>query len=220
MNRELLEKPFDPAQIKQREGTFGNILDYVEAHAVIQRLNDAFEGNWSFEVVKHEIVEDEVVVLGKLAADGLAKMQFGNSRITKVEEDGTVVSMGDDFKAAATDSMKKCATLLGVGLHLYGENHKTGISPKNYPESKGKTPGQQGKIPMGGNYTQEKSLRLTNKQLATIFSIGKGKGLSNKDIKSKTIEVFNKQPEFLTKREASTIIKELIGLSVVEGGDE
>lgn len=220
MNRELLEKPFDPAQIKQREGTFGNTLDYVEAHAVIQRRNDAFEGNWSFEIVKHEIVEEEVVVLGKLAAEGLAKMQFGNARITKVEEDGTIVSMGDDLKAAATDSMKKCATLLGVGLHLYGENSKTGFSPKKNPDQKGKIFSQQGKISPEGNPNQEKSSRLTNKQLATIFSIGKSKGLSNKDIKGKAIEVFNKQPEFLTKREASTLIKELIGLSVVEGWDE
>jgi hypothetical protein len=213
MNRELLEKPFDPDQIKQREGTYGNTLDYVEAHAVIQRLNDAFEGNWSFEVIKHEIVEEEVVVLGKLSAEGLAKMQFGNARITKAEEDGAIVSMGDDFKAAATDSMKKCATLFGVGLHLYGENSKTVISPRNHPGSTGKTPGE-------GKIYPEESSRLTNKQLATIFSIGKGKGLSNKDIKAKAIEVFNKQPEFLTKREASTLIKELIGLSVVEGRDE
>jgi hypothetical protein len=220
MNRELLEKPFDPAQIKQREGSFGNTLDYVEAHAVIQRLNDAFEGNWSFEIVKHEIVENEVVVLGRLAAEGLAKMQFGNARITKDEGEGTVISMGDDFKAAATDSMKKCATLLGVGLHLYGENGKTGISPKNGPVSKEKTSGQAAKVSQGGNPNQEKSSRLTNKQLTTIFSIGKGKGLSNKDIKAKAIEVFNKQPEFLTKGEASTLIKELFGLSVVEGRDE
>jgi hypothetical protein len=213
MNRELLEKPFGPAQIKQREGSFGNTLDYVEAHAVIQRLNDAFEGNWSFEIIKHEILEEEVVVLGKLAAEGLAKMQFGNSRITKVKKDGTLVSMGDDFKAAATDSMKKCATLLGVGLHLYGENSKAGTSPK-------KNPGQHEKITLKGTFNSEDPTRLTNKLLATIFSIGKSKGLSNKDIKAKAIEVFNKQPEFLTKREASTLIKELIGLSVVEGQDE
>ncbi len=38
MNRELLEKPFDPSQIKQREGNFGKKLDYIEGHAVIQRL--------------------------------------------------------------------------------------------------------------------------------------------------------------------------------------
>ena len=43
MKRDILEKPFDPAQIKQRVGTYGNILDYVEGHSVIQRLNDAFD---------------------------------------------------------------------------------------------------------------------------------------------------------------------------------
>ena len=59
MNRELLEKHFEPGQIKQRVGTFGNMLDYVEGHAVIQRLNDAFDGNWSFEIVKNEILEDK-----------------------------------------------------------------------------------------------------------------------------------------------------------------
>ena len=48
MNRELLEKPFDPNQIKQREGNFGKTLDYIEGHSVIQRLNDAFDANWSF----------------------------------------------------------------------------------------------------------------------------------------------------------------------------
>ena len=43
MNRELLEKPFAPEQIKQREGNFGKTLDYIEGHAIIQRLNDAFD---------------------------------------------------------------------------------------------------------------------------------------------------------------------------------
>jgi recombination DNA repair RAD52 pathway protein len=43
MNREILEKPFGPEQIKQREGNFGKMLDYIEGHAVIQRLNDAFD---------------------------------------------------------------------------------------------------------------------------------------------------------------------------------
>ena len=35
MNRELLEKPFDPNQIKQREGNFGKMLDYVEGYSII-----------------------------------------------------------------------------------------------------------------------------------------------------------------------------------------
>jgi len=34
MNREILEKSFGPEQIKQREGNFGKMLDYIEGHAV------------------------------------------------------------------------------------------------------------------------------------------------------------------------------------------
>ena len=49
MNRDLLEKPFEPAQIKQRKGRNGPV-DYVEGHLVIARLNEAFAGQWSFEI--------------------------------------------------------------------------------------------------------------------------------------------------------------------------
>jgi hypothetical protein len=49
--------------------------------------------------------------------------------------------------------------------------------------------------------------RLTNRQLAAIFAIGKSKGLQNKDIKEQALEMFNKNPNFLTKAEASTMIE-------------
>ena len=78
MNRALLERPFEPAQIRQRKGRNG-MLDYVEGHSVIARLNEALDGAWSFEVTHHEVREDEVVVLGKLSAEGIAKMQFGDA---------------------------------------------------------------------------------------------------------------------------------------------
>jgi hypothetical protein len=39
--------------------------------------------------------------------------------ITKAKETGEIISLADDLKAAATDALKKAATLLGVGLHLY-----------------------------------------------------------------------------------------------------
>jgi recombination DNA repair RAD52 pathway protein len=34
MNRNILEQPFGPEQIKQREGNFGKMLDYIEGHSV------------------------------------------------------------------------------------------------------------------------------------------------------------------------------------------
>ena len=55
MNRELLEKSFAPEQIKQRDGNFGRTLDYVEGHAVIQRLNEAFYAQFSKQVRHDEL---------------------------------------------------------------------------------------------------------------------------------------------------------------------
>ena len=97
-------------------------MDYVEASAVIHRLNEAFEAEWMFEILDHHIYEKEVVILGKLTAQGIAKCQFGKSKITRTKETKAEVSIGDDLKAAATDAIKKCATLFGIGLHLYFEN--------------------------------------------------------------------------------------------------
>jgi hypothetical protein len=199
MNRELLEQPFEKTLIKQRKGYNGNILDYVEGPTVIQRLNDAFDGQWTFEVVRHQILDNEIVVLGKFTADGIIKMQYGASQITKSKDDNTPICIGDDMKAAATDALKKTATLLGVGLRLYrNDNPLVTNLPK--PENKA---AEEPEKPANGNG------RLTNKQLSCIFAIAKSKGMQNKDIKALTIEQFNKQPEFLTKSEASSFIKEL-----------
>ena len=128
MNRDLLEKPFEPAQIKQRKGRNGPV-DYVEGHLVIARLNEAFAGQWSFEIVRHDILEDrdEILVLGKLSAEGVVKMQFGVAQITRDKETKAIISLGDDVKAAGTDALKKCATFLGVGLHLYGKRPRAAV---------------------------------------------------------------------------------------------
>ena len=61
------------------------------------------------------------MVIGRLSAEGNTKMGFGGSQVTRERESGTPLSLGDGLKAASTDSLKKCATLLGVGLHLYAD---------------------------------------------------------------------------------------------------
>ena len=114
----------------------------MEAHAVIQRLNDAFDGQWSFEVLTQENNGNQVMVLGKLTADGVSKTQFGCSSITTNSKTGEVISLADDWKAAASDSLKKTASLFGIGLHLYGagkeeqrqEQKGKGMSEKSKPK--------------------------------------------------------------------------------------
>lgn len=198
MNRELLEKPFDPGQIKQREGNFGKSLDYIEGHSVIQRLNDAFEAKWSFSILKHEILKetDEVVVLGELRSGNVIKTQFGSSCITRNRETGDSISLADDFKAAATDSLKKCATLLGVGLSLYN----------------GEKPGRQNNGANGGNRHSGNggngngNGRLTSKQYEYLVRLNNNLGKSRSALDTHCLEAFGTVAQYLSKADASALI--------------
>jgi len=113
--RELLEKEFDSTLIKKRKGRNNLILDYLETATVIRRLNEAFQSDWSFKILAHGVDTEAraVWVLGEITAMGLVKQQFGAKDIYEKS------SLGDNLKSAASDCLKKCATLFGVGLHLY-----------------------------------------------------------------------------------------------------
>jgi len=209
MNRPLLEKAFESKNVKQRQGSFGNTLDYVEGHAVVGRLNEAFEANWTFELSNHWILKetDEVLVLGKLTAEGITKMAFGSKQIARNKDTKAIISLGDDLKAASTDALKKAASLLGVGLYLYStpKAKATVESPNGQPKGgNGEKKEEESRPGNGRNAT-----RLTNKQLSAIFAIGKSKTISNKDLKAKAQSMFNKNLDFLSKEEASSFIKNL-----------
>src|SRR2546428_3571898 len=210
MNRDLLEKPFAPEQIKRRQGMNGDVLDYIEGCAVIQRLNECFNAEWIFEVQEHRVYDDEVVVLGKLTAQGVSKSQFGKSRITRSRKDNSIISIGDDLKAAATDCLKKCATLFGIGLQLYFDAPQTSNGKvQNNGNAASHDNGEQ----HSGNpeATSADTGRLTAKQLSAIFALAKAKGWSNKQVRDFAQEMFGKLPDFLNKREASAGIPQFVG---------
>jgi len=213
MNRELLEKPFEPSQIKQREGNFGKTLDYIEGHAVIQRLNDAFESEWSFSILKNDVLKetDEVIVLGELRAANVVKTQFGSSKITRAKGSGEPISLADDYKAAATDCLKKCATMLGVGLHLYNSDKAPAGRPENggsgsrQPYQKPNTPEGNGDR-KGGNGDGG---RITNKQLGYIVNLGKSLKMNSKDLDEEALKAFGSKLAYLTVKDASAFIDHL-----------
>ena len=228
MNRQLLEKPFEPAQIRQRKGRNG-MLDYVEGHSVIHRLNEALDGAWSFEIMQHEIREDEVLVLAKLTAEGITKMNFGVSQVTRERDSGALISLGDDLKAAATDSLKKCATFFGVGLHLYAEKPLAGRAPVARsvpgPPTPMSAPRPPAKVPVNGtrpgNGGPPGNGRPTNghangsitpRQLDAIWKVGQAKGLDPNAVEHMSLRVFNRKPEALTHEEGAALIKELSNL--------
>ncbi len=212
MNRQILEKPFDQNQIKQREGHFGKMLDYIEGHAVIQRLNDAFEADWSFTIIRHEILKetDEVIVLGELKAGNVVKMQFGSSRITRARESGDIISLADDLKAAATDAVKKAATLLGVGLHLYRNDLPQAGNLEPAHKNNGINPKSNGN---GGNGSSNNNNngngRLSSKQYNYILTLAKDRNITRSELNSQCLEAFNVVLEHISKQDASSMIEGL-----------
>ena len=216
MNRSLLEKPFELEQIRRRQGRNG-LLDYVEGHSVIQRLNDALDGGWSFEITHHEVREEEVIVLGKLTAEAITKMAFGTSQVTRERESRELVSLGDDLKAASTDALKKCATFLGVGLHLYADKPLNGSAPRASHAGNWRPPGAERPVasatPTGPGPTNgHRPEGATERQLETILKLGRARGLATADLDGMSTRAFGCRPGQLNRAEASTIIKELTNL--------
>jgi len=133
MDMKALEKAFDRKFVKKLQG-----FEYLEVHAVIQRLNDVDKDDWQFELLELMVDAEEIVQFGRLgrkseSGEWIWRSQCGSKKITYRTEtvDGKKVAgphvpenrvdYGNDFKAAASDCLKKCATLWGVGLYLYGE---------------------------------------------------------------------------------------------------
>jgi hypothetical protein len=193
VKKDVLTRPFAPEQIRSRPGQGGKSLSYVETHAVIARLNEAADFDWSFEVEKHDVLAEEVIVLGKLTIDGITKMAFGGSSVTR-DNAGNEVSLADDLKAATSDAIKKAASLFGIGLELYGGT-PAGSAPRS----------EERRAPRVDD-------RLTSRQLAALQSACRRKGWSNDHLSTLVDERFGKNtPQTLTRSEASSLISELTG---------
>jgi hypothetical protein len=195
MNRELLTRPFAPEQIRQRAGHHGKTVSYVDVTAVIQRLNEACDA-WSFEIVSHQMEGDEVIVLGKLTADGVVKTAFGGASIT-TDQQGRVVSLADDYKAASSDALKKAASLLGVALEMYGGQGNAASTTSTNPR------------PVRGS-PEAVADRVTTKQLSALHSIFRRRGMSRTDVTALVTQRTGKSGlEQMSRAEASSLISEL-----------
>src|SRR5690349_5216978 len=117
-----LSAPFDVTYTDTRGGVE---LTYVTGEQVCSRLNQVLGvGGWSFRVLSHDVnpEADEAWALGEIVAEiegkTVTRQQFGSQKIKRSRTSGTPLDIGFDLKGAATDAMKKCASLLGVGLYL------------------------------------------------------------------------------------------------------
>lgn len=117
-----------PAEhIYKRPGKGGQVFQYVTGNYVEKVLNFVFAWNWDFEIVEHGKEGNQVWVKGKLTVksqkgETITKSQFGRADIKFMKGSTTqMVDFGNDLKAATTDSLKKCASLLGIASDIYGK---------------------------------------------------------------------------------------------------
>ena len=54
----------------------------------------------------------------------VVKEQYGTHSYARSKETNEIISRGDTMKASATDALKKTASLLGVGIHLYSQGDR------------------------------------------------------------------------------------------------
>jgi hypothetical protein len=111
-------------------------LTYVSGEQVVRRLNEVLGvGGWSFRVLGHDInpEADEAWALGELVAEigdrTVVRQQFGSQKLKRSRSTGVPLDIGFDLKGAATDAMKKCASLLGVGLYLSRKEARAEVEP-------------------------------------------------------------------------------------------
>lgn len=117
-----------PAEVERQLKKSGTYLTYIPVSEVITRLNKVlgFDG-WSYEIIKCErdsLDPDFIVAHVRMSVFPgedkfvcVTKDGIGGQKIKRTKQ-GEIVDLGDEFKGAVSDALKKAAQALGVGLYL------------------------------------------------------------------------------------------------------
>lgn len=95
----------------------GKNIDYLATEQVVSRLTEVLGmDGWSFNVLREGRDGDTLWCVGRLSvffpAHVVEREQFGEC------DTGKGMGVGDARKGAGSDALKKCASLVGVGLYL------------------------------------------------------------------------------------------------------
>jgi hypothetical protein len=122
---ERLSEPF-PAEVERTLRKGGTSLTYIPVSEVIARLNNVLGVNgWSYSVKdcgRDSESKDWIIALVTLAAtiDGqeVHKDGCGGQEVKYMKGGEKPVDLGNEFKGAVSDALKKAAQSIGVGLYL------------------------------------------------------------------------------------------------------
>ena len=133
LNARQIQRFFDrtPAsKIYTRPAKGGGMWKYVKASYVVDVLNSLFGHNWSFRVLTpmkdaFEIAQQtgtlvvQVELTCTVEGEPIIKQQFGRADVKFIKASQKPLDIGNDFKAAASDGLKKCASTFGLFRDVY-----------------------------------------------------------------------------------------------------
>lgn len=115
-----------PEEMEKVMTVSGVNLRFIPVSEVINRLNKVLGiDSWSFEVIRLERDQhepDEIIahvnLTAEIAGKRVIKHGVGGTSIKRIKSTGKPVDLGNSFKMAVSDALKKAAQQLGVGLYL------------------------------------------------------------------------------------------------------
>jgi hypothetical protein len=128
-----LQEPFEADAIHSVPGPGGQSYNYAKAHYVIKRLIDVFGLKWSAKTINTPLINTDPashkqwITMGVRVAveiDGQVWEKDGWDSVeiktySKGYKEGHWIDLGNNYKQAYSQALKKAVTQLGIALYLY-----------------------------------------------------------------------------------------------------
>lgn len=119
LHDKVCDKLKEPLEAYTRKGP-GGTYSYYKGSDVIRRLNEAFGHSWSSEKIETVVIEDQVLLLLSLTVfvegDTIIHQGYGSALIVRRGDTNKIIDIGNTYKSAFTNALKKAAEQFGIGL--------------------------------------------------------------------------------------------------------
>lgn len=115
--------------IQERPGKGGQIFSYVDVIYVMRKLDEAYGPFWNVDTElpegwltaasKGQLVVKVTITVRNPDGTETRRSQFGSDTIQMSNTGQPAKELGDSVKAAASDGLKKAASLFGVARDVY-----------------------------------------------------------------------------------------------------
>lgn len=133
--REILRRELPLHTRRGQGGTY----KYHKGSDIIRCLNDAFGHSWSSEKIEEKVLDEQVLILAALTVmteqgDTIVHHGYGSADIKRHSSTGKVLNIGNVYKSAFTNAVKKAAEQFGIGLGEDDED-ETSNSTSSYNQA-------------------------------------------------------------------------------------